>query len=359
MDYSKFYTPPEIATLLVDMLQISEPEKIVDICCGSCNLLYAAKKRWQKSTLHGVDIVELNSNEVFFKKMDGRDYALNHMKQFPLVLANPPFDFVSKKGEFPSIFQGPFENYSSKRLEIEMLIANLLLLSNGGTLAIILPSSFVEASSYTKIRKIIAEHYYIKDIIKLNDDTFGTSLIKSYALIIENNVKYNAVTEFYYTTQGKSKYELIHDRTISNEIMRSGDWIEKQNDNLNLVLDIKRGNISSAFFVKHGQRILHTSKLSDKWKPSIRHVSKKANPTVYVEKGDILVSRIGKSAGQWCQYQGDTLPISDCLYRIKDVDGALNKKLHGRIFDFPQKGVATRYITMKDFIQWINSINEE
>ena len=44
MDYSKFYTPPIIATALINELCISEPHKVIDICCGSCNLLLAAKK---------------------------------------------------------------------------------------------------------------------------------------------------------------------------------------------------------------------------------------------------------------------------------------------------------------------------
>lgn len=359
MDYSKYYTPPEVAYLLVNMLQIAKPDKIADICCGSCNLLNAAKKRWGQARLYGVDVNEHILSNVIFEKTDGREYALRHINQFPLVLANPPFDYVNKKNEFPALYQGPFKKFSSSRLEIEMLIANLLLLKNEGTLVIILPSSFVEASSYEKIRKIITEKYYVKSVVKLTDDTFGPSLIKSYALIIKNCVMKNAPTEFYYTTHTSSGFALIHNNIISAETMKSGNWTGIQNNNTRKKLDIKRGNISSAFFIKRGQLILHTAKYSEKWQPSIRCVSKKAKPTVYAEKGDILVSRIGKSAGQWCKYQGDKLPISDCLYCIKDTEGALYEKMKGKIFNFPQKGVATRYITMKDFSAWISSIEEE
>lgn len=86
---------------------------------------------------------------------------------------------------------------------------------------------------------------------------------------------------------------------------------------------------------------------------SIRYVSEEVETSVFAEKGDILVSRIGKSAGHWCIYDGDKTPISDCLYRIKDPKGTVHEKIKGRKFNFPLKGVATRYITMDDFATWM------
>jgi len=51
---------------------------------------------------------------------------------------------------------------------------------------------------------------------------------------------------------------------------------------------------------------------------------------VYAESGDIIVSRIGKSAGQWYIYLGEKILISDCLYRIKDPTGKIPSRLQGR-----------------------------
>ena len=68
MDYSKYYTPTSIAQLLVKQLKIGYPDKIVDICCGSCNLLNAAKKRWPRAVLYGTDIVEHKDDNVIFEK---------------------------------------------------------------------------------------------------------------------------------------------------------------------------------------------------------------------------------------------------------------------------------------------------
>lgn len=352
MDYSKFYTPPKIASILIDELDITKPDKIVDICCGSCNLLFAAKARWNNAILYGVDISECKDEKVNFCKSDGRKFAIEHPNEFSLVVANPPFDYVERHMEYPELFEGVFEGTRVSRLEVEMLMANLLTLKDNGVLLIIMPSSFVEADSYIAIRRILAKHYYVKNIIKLPLDTFGVSNINSYALEIEKKQKDFSMTTFKCLMHKDGKYTWKFVGRVAENKLLSGSWINESNLDNVVDINIKRGNISSADFKKRGQVILHTAKKSINWKPSKRYISKKIKPAVYAEKGDVLVSRIGKSAGQWCVYEGEKVPISDCLYRIKDPDGEILSKIRGRDFGF-QKGVATRYITMKDFKAWI------
>lgn len=356
MDYSKYYTPISIAHLLVKHLRISPPNKIVDICCGSCNLLMAAKKRWQNAILYGTDIAEHCVDGVIFEKIDGRSYALNHQKEFELVLANPPFDYLETKNEYPQLFQGAFENFSSSRLEIEMLISNLIMLKNDGTLLIIMPSSFVEGETYNSIRQIVSEHYQIKDIIELDENTFGAAQIHSYAIVIKNKIcKSYSCNLMYAKKQGES-FELKPQKKISSKVLLKGAWTGLECEDFNLNLDIKRGNISSASFMENGQPILHTAKNEDIWHPSVRYVDENLLSNAYAECGDIIVSRIGKSAGQWCVYSGEKIPISDCLYRIKDPDGKIFQKINGKRYELKSRGVATQYITMSDFKKWIVSL---
>lgn len=354
MDYSKFYTPPKTASILINELSIPKPQKVIDICCGSCNLLIAAKKKWNSVTLYGVDVSECHSvNGVIYEKKDGRQFAIEHPHEFPLVLANPPFDFVKSKKQFPELYINEFMDVTTSRLEIEMLIANLTLLSPNGVLLIILPSSFVEAETYRGIRQVIANNYYVESIIKLDEATFGASRINSYALIIHNisKTRYNAKV-------GNAIGDLISYTTdISSKMLKDGYWTHDRTTVKRNSLDIKRGNISSAFFISRGQPILHTAKITNNsWTPGVKYISKKIIPTVFAESGDIIVSRIGKSAGQWCLYEGEKIAISDCLYRIKDPDKSLFKKINGKCFDRNLKGVATRYITIADFNYWIDSI---
>lgn len=356
MDYSKFYTPPQIANTLINELTVPEPRKIVDICCGSCNLLFAAKHRWSNAKLYGIDVSELASVEdVIFEKKDGRQFAIEHPGEFPLVVANPPFGYVEDKKQFPDLFVNEFKDASTSRLEVEMLIANLKLLQPNGVLIVILPSSFVEAETHRKIRMIIANHFYIESIIKLDETTFGSSKINSYALIIHNESQNNRTTKIGYSVGSCISYTA---QIISNNLCE-GKWIIDNKRNKNISLNIKRGNISSAFFITRGQPILHTAKYRTDWKPSKRYISKKVIPTIFAESGDIIVSRIGKSAGQWCVYEGEKIAISDCLYRIKDPDRAVYNKIKGKRFDGDLKGVATRYITIKDFTSWMSSLSDD
>lgn len=356
MDYSKFYTPSDVARLLINELELSTPEKIVDICCGSCNLLHAAKERWGSSELFGVDVDSHPLKDVNFLKMDGRKYAISHTNEFALVVANPPFDFLQTEFEFPELYQGAFSDFCSSRLEVEMLIANLLMLKEKGVLLIIVPSSLVEASSYHKLRKLLAQNYFISKIIKLDEDTFGAAHINSYALIINNSIRMQYTTKAFTAQKNGDRYEITAERDISKNQMESGCWAGFDTSSFKNQLDIRRGTISSAAFRDRGKEVLHTAKYDENWKPSVRYISEEEETSVCAEQGDILVSRIGKSAGQWCVHNGVKTPISDCLYRIKDPNGVIHKKIKGRRFDFPLKGVATRYITMDDFAMWIESI---
>lgn len=356
MDYSKYYTPPTIANLLINELDVSTPQKAVDICCGSCNLLNAVKNRWKSVELIGVDVEDHPMPGVNFINDDGRKYATDHLHEFDLVVANPPFDFLQAKNEFPELYQGLFKNLYCSRLEVEMLLANLLMLKDGGILLVILPSSIVEAGSYQKLRILLSKYFYIKSIIKLADDTFGSAKIRSYALIIQNCINKRDATRLGYTEYNVDGPTVIYGNSVVREKMEKGLWTEFDENKTDLKLfDFRRGTISSASFQNSGKTILHTARSGAVWRPSIRFIPETLEATVFAENGDILVSRVGKSAGQWCVYYGDRVPISDCLYRLKDPNGDILNKITGKYYNRELKGVATRYITMSDFAKWIDT----
>lgn len=333
-----------------------QPDTVIDICCGSCNLLRAAKKRWKNAKLLGVDIVPHVSSDVNFTEMDGRQYAIKNAKKYSLVLANPPFDFVKTNKEFPLLYEGVFSSYYTKRLENEMLLANLLLLKENGTLVIILPSTFVEAESNTAIRGLIGKNYYIREIIKLPEDTFGASNINSYALIIKNSFPKKKTTNYSSVVLENGQFSFVNKHTVPQKDIQVGRWCNHIYSIATETFNIRRGNVSSQMFCDKGTAILHTAKKNENWQPSLRYCVVSNENLVYAESGDIIVSRIGKSAGQWCIYLGEKILISDCLYRIKDPTGKILSRLQGHGYNLPQKGVATRYITMNDFKTWYCSL---
>ena len=352
LDYSKYYTPVEIADLLINLIDIKNPETVIDICCGSYNLLYAAKKRWSDTNLVGVDIIPHYSKNVRCINSDGREYAISRRQKFPLVLANPPFSLINNKETFAILYSGNFIGYHTSRLENEMLLANLRLLNKDGLLVIILPNTFVESEKNKKIRMLLAETYHIKKVIKLPNNTFGSTGIKSYALFISRKIMCHKISKYYEVRSPNAKLDISAGKTIKQEDIRKGQWIYHTYKNMPK-FDMKRGNISSQMFCAKGISVYHTSRKNDNWTPSIRYINRKPKNPIFVESGDILVSRIGKSSGQWTIYDGKKTLISDCLFCLKDPDGVVYKKIKDRKYNGIIRGVATPYITQKDFLLWI------
>lgn len=356
LNYKKFYTPPSIAEILIKQIETSTPHTVIDICCGSYNLLYAAKKRWPSIKMVGVDIINHSSNDVECICADGRQFSIEHKEQFPLVLANPPFGFLEKKREYPELFTESMSNYNTNRLENEMLLANLHLLNESGILMIIMPSTFVESQTNKKLRIMLAQKYHIQKIIQLPDKAFGSASIRSYAIIIKKAYAKRIYTRHYSIISDADGLHISKSSIIPQKNIRNGEWGLGIIRNASCNLDMRRGNISSHMFQNDGFPVLHASRAQEDWKPSVRYINEIPKYPVYVEEGDIIVSRIGKSAGQWCIHQGEKCMISDCLYRIKDPDRKILSKLSNKKYSYIIKGVATRYITVKDFKLWLQSL---
>lgn len=332
------------------------PMSTIDICCGSCNLLYAVKNRWKNTCLFGVDIAKQKPDGVSFTNMDGRDYAIRSAQKYPLIVANPPFVRLTERGAFPELFEGLFQDVETSRLEIEMLIANLQLLDDNGKLLVIMPNTFVEGDRCRGIRKTIGTNYKVEHIIRLPDDTFGSTGIKSYAIVISRQPeeKVQTCVSEMYGDKDSSSYTISKTESISFLDIRDGKWTG-ENTCIAPDLKIRRGNISSEFFISDGIPVLHTAKLAAEWKPSVRYVNELTKNPVYAADGDIIISRIGKSAGCWCVYSGERTAISDCLYCFEKPSNTVLARIEGKKFDKRQRGVATRYITKNDFVSWMYS----
>ena len=81
----KFYTPPMLAECLIQLIPQRKYDNIIDICCGSWNLLEAARKQFSVGYYVGVDIDEEAKAHCFknatFLREDGRTFALQEKKK--------------------------------------------------------------------------------------------------------------------------------------------------------------------------------------------------------------------------------------------------------------------------------------
>ncbi len=362
-DY-KYYTPVDLFDILLDYLPRTGISSVVDISCGSFNLLKSAQKKFPGAKCVGVDIEDQvieSCNGIQFIRQDGREYAktqYNRKRKFDLILSNPPFGRLKKEDR---VFEKNEGAILCSRYECEMMYANYLLAKNGTSMIVILPATFVEGDLYIKYRKKIANDFSVKAIIKLPGNVFSKGDISSYAIILYKSHKQagdsTQIGDAFFENE---RWRVVFSSNTCKERMLDGIWVESMKP-ISLVEkenveNIFRGNISSAFFSTKGERVLHCSSIFENgvWRPSQCYCEGILdNNRKYAQAGDILINRIGKNAGFWSKYHGEKQLVSDCIIVVRgksDLESFFNKhSVHGRLI-VPVKGVATKYISIKDIV---------
>ncbi len=365
----KYYTPVEVAEILLELLPAKKYNKVIDICCGSWNLLNVAQMKFPNAKYFGVDVDReakaLCLDSAKFLCEDGRKFAIAQHelgKKYDLILSNPPFGYISEDDRvFPDIpIDELIPELLTKRYEHEMMQANMLLTEKDGVLIFILPSTFVEGYSAHKIRKAVAKKFCILKIVQLPNETFGSKKISTYALIMKLRGCAEADSTEYLVMSKKrvEKYEITSLKNIKEERILSGNWIENIENRKSKCLHVQsyRGNISSSQMSATGKRILHCSSLflREEWKPGVRYCNDEcvleSGKKVY--PGDIIVNRIGKYAGYWAQCKEEAY-ISDCIIAFSATDISELRRIfiqnskNGRLL-VPVKGVSTKYVSDYD-----------
>lgn len=369
-----YYTPIELARNILQLVPDVEVNSIIDICCGSWNLLSAAREKYSEASITGIDIdgdsqqYKIEGSE--FHREDGRGFALEQKRAgrtYDLILSNPPFGYLtedSRKYNDKSVIEEQcYSGLINKRYEAEMTQANLFLAHESSVLLFILPNTFVEGETLRKARRQISNDYEICEIIKLPSNTFEKGKINTFAIIMRKGVSLEHHTNLY-EANNDEKWNIMKIGEMSYcDVLDGKWWFESNYGEECEKINIHRGNLSSSDFVSSGEKVLHNaSKGKQIWKPSVRYYDvKKINPRiVWANKGDILVNRVGKGAGYWCRNSCEDIAVSDCIIVVKNASDSLVRKFiensdaDGRL-RIPLRGVATPYITAQDIKRIVNN----
>ena len=375
MNNYSFYTPTKLVERMLTLIPgEATVTYIADICCGTWNMLNAAKSRYPSAFLVGVDIDQqagtYHTSNSEFVLADGRAFSKSypaHHRKFDLLLSNPPF------GVLPLADKVYFDEnimVSTKRIECEMIYANYSILADMGWFIVLLPSTYYDGKTYLRHRVWLADHFLVHAVVKLPSNTFRSNL-NTVGLLLQKKPSNStaSICANIYSAQHDElgEWQLYLDETILPKYVAVGAWagdlLETSPSIEREPIMIYRGNISSKFFVaKKGTRILHCSSIinNGQWQCGERLFQKPAGKDLkFAELGDIIINRIGKCAGYWQIYDGDRMPVSDCIIVVKspgqEIVNVLRAKSKGGRLQIPCHGIACQYVTIDDIKKLVGS----
>jgi adenine-specific DNA-methyltransferase len=190
-----YYTPIELANFLVGLSIKSENEKILDPSFGDGALLLAAYERLKKvgssnpySQLYGFEIHEpckkfiknKFSSTLNFKNLKVHDFltvSVVPSKKFSLIIMNPPFIRHHKLHKNLKKIK-PVEKWGIKQSRTSDIWAFFILhsldfLEKNGSLAAILPWSFIQADYAKSVHEVLMQNFESIEIIVLGRRFFN------------------------------------------------------------------------------------------------------------------------------------------------------------------------------------------
>ena len=399
----EYYTPESVANLLVSLVPTNRVSRVLDLCVGSGNLLWAARRKWPSAFLVGVDIDRnaiagcrrrfaqpatflCGDARLMHPKTTGKPTQLTD-SAFDVVLANPPFagnqgtrlpvlneshDLANRNIEtLPAKWK-----FLSQRVEAVLLVFSLLYVRPGGYLAAIIPDSILSCDRFMTLRDWLIQNSQRLIIIKLPHKSFNNTEVAASALILKRaecpkpdarpsfilqeaksyrdklsrNILYrgtiNGSCNRLDTACIPSSYAAAHTTRLADlaSIIKRGTFIPKQN------LDVTGSSVYiHSIHIKSGGLDITTT-------PRFINTGL-TESEVAVECGDILLVRVGKTLGKVAIVTNDEQKgfISSCLYQIrpKGIDSySLALLLQSRsVQDYYRKiarGSAAKFLTYSD-----------
>lgn len=269
-ELGQFFTPREVVRFMVNMIEPSSEDVIIDPSCGSGGFLlhsldyvrdelyenldakeaYRAEVDFVRFNLYGIEvnnqiarvammdmilhedghtnIEEGDGLESFSKYNPKRDIK---EEKYSIVLQNPPFGFTIKKTE--KKYFGSYQLAKDKQQissQILFIERAYQLLKPGGKMGIVVPDSITTNSTTQYVRNYIRNHFKILAIVSLPKETFmpsgtgvrTTLLFLQKKTIAELNKEKSQVARLKATLAKKAKAELTKKLNAINQNTKTG-----------------------------------------------------------------------------------------------------------------------------------------
>jgi hypothetical protein len=176
------YTPDPVCELIEAIARIYSPKKVVDICCGTGNLL---GRFGDLLVVQGIDInpeiislAQKINPDIHFLQADTLEYDFSDIK-YDLVLGSLPFG-----RKLPN----------KKSLEEQLITKGLELLDQNGIAIFVVPEGILSGDRYSKFRTDLLEKFALDIIVSLPSGNFQPyTSIQTSILVIRNSKPSNKV----------------------------------------------------------------------------------------------------------------------------------------------------------------------
>ncbi|TDK58123.1 SAM-dependent DNA methyltransferase [Bacillus salipaludis] len=279
----QFRTPRHIIKMMVELMQPSLGDKIVDPAAGTAGFLVAAAEyitknfneelfiksgneslqdHYKKSMFYGFDTdqtmlriasMNLMLHAVEDPNMEYKDSLSKgnlEEEQYTLVLANPPF-----KGslDYSEVADNLLAKVKTKKTELLFLALMLRLLKNGGRCAVVVPDGvlFGSSNAHVAIRKEIIDNHKLEAIISMPSGVFKPYAGVSTAIMIFQKTSIGGTDQVWFYDMKADGYSLDDNR-------RELDLTNHEENNIpdiinrfhNLDAERTRARTEQSFFVE-------------------------------------------------------------------------------------------------------------
>ncbi len=173
----EFFTPNNVAELISVIGQIYNPKTVIDICCGSGNILSYFKNM---QTIKGIDIntdsiqlAQYINPNIDFSVANALDYNFDKIK-YDLVVSQPPFGLMAA---------------NRRNLEIEIIKKGLGLLNDNGVAIFIVLEGLLTNSNResSEFRQQLLLNFSLDMVISLSTAIFHPHTgVKTSILVVKN-----------------------------------------------------------------------------------------------------------------------------------------------------------------------------
>lgn len=392
----RYYTQNAISSFLVELLPHESPRFVLDLGAGEGSLSLAASNKWSDTDIITIDIdsaaSKVLSERLVTGQYRGRHHHLPHdalglnirdsliarsIGPLDVAICNPPFLIPKWRDEYSSIleeagFSGSLPAIKTTDAAALFLAQNIRLITENGSLGIIVPDSLVCAEKYFNFRTSLLERYDVLQAIRLPRGSFAGTDALAHILVVS---KRNPSSDQVRLSCMPSEHGRLLDITVNREqaakrldFSYHSAQLHTHSSKLklaNVTLDLRRGSLNSAEVRSAESFVLHTTDIkSDMLGKWIDFSNKKfttgklPRSTSIAEPGDIIIARVGRNAADKVIGIGaGMVALSDCLYRIRVkqefrdlVLNSLSSPSGRRWMEMHAYGVAARHVNKSDLL---------